>query len=201
MRPYGRPPLTAAELLKHPEYEHVTWDLKPAQKGKVAVAEGRGGPIQISYEVHGNGPTKLVVGVNGAREDSIINSDGDCTKAFHLPKAIDDQLDSIKARTFSQPWLNEPDAEGHFPTNGDRWAAQEVTKRRDVEGFTRRGFILQAIAANWHHKSAVQLNQLGDQVGRNRILVIHGTADKMITQPHGELLVKELGGEEKGVTR
>lgn len=23
----------------------------------------------------------------------------------------------------------------------------------------------------------------------------------MITQPHGELLVKELGGEEKGVTR
>ena len=76
-----------------------------------------------------------------------------------------------------------------------------MTKRRDVEGFTRRGFILQAIAANWHHKNAVQLNQLGDQVGRNRILVIHGTADKMITQPHGELLVKELGGEEKGVTR
>lgn len=63
----GRPPLTAAELLKHPEYEHVTWDLKPAQKGKVAVAEGRGGPIQISYEVHGNGPTKLVVGTTSVR--------------------------------------------------------------------------------------------------------------------------------------
>ena len=49
--------------MKHPEFEHVIWELKPAEKGKVAVAKGRGGPIQISYEVHGNGPTKLVVGI------------------------------------------------------------------------------------------------------------------------------------------
>ena len=120
---------------------------------------------------------------------------------FSIPKSIDVELDSIKARTFSQSWLNEPDAEGHFPTNGDRWAAQELAKRQNVEGFTRRGFIFQAVAANWHHKSAAQLKHLGDQVGRNRVLVIHGTADQMITQPHGELLVKELGGEESGVTR
>lgn len=124
-----------------------------------------------------------------------------CLSHFSVPKSIDVELDSIKARVFSQTWLNEPDAEGHFPTNGDRWAAQELVKRRDVQGFTRSGFILQALAANWHHKSATQLNQLGDQVGRNRLIVIHGTADRMITQPHGELLVKELGGEEKGVTR
>ena len=70
-----------------------------------------------------------------------------------------------------------------------------------MEGFTRRGFVLQAMAANWHHKSPAQLKQLGDEVGRNRILVVHGTVDRMITQPHGELLVKELGGEENGVTR
>ena len=57
-----RPPLSAVELVKHPEFEHVTWPLKPAEKGKVAVAKGRGGPIQISYEVHGTGPMKLVVG-------------------------------------------------------------------------------------------------------------------------------------------
>ena len=56
-----RPPLSAAELVKHPEFEHVTWPLKPAKKGKVAIANGRGGPVQIAYEIHGNGPTKLVV--------------------------------------------------------------------------------------------------------------------------------------------
>lgn len=56
------------------------------------------------------------------------------------------------------------------------------------------------MAANWHHKSAAQLKQLGDQVGRNRVLVIHGAVDRMITLPHGELLVKELGGEENEVT-
>jgi hypothetical protein len=31
-------PMTADELLKHPEYEHTIWDLKPTKAGKVAVA-------------------------------------------------------------------------------------------------------------------------------------------------------------------
>jgi len=55
--------MTAAELLEHPEYPYVTWDLKPQKKGKAAVAKGRGGPFNIAYEVHGHGPTKLVVGI------------------------------------------------------------------------------------------------------------------------------------------
>ena len=56
-----RAPLSAVELVEHPEFEHVIWDLNPAKKGKTAVAVGRGGPIQIAYEIHGIGPTKLVV--------------------------------------------------------------------------------------------------------------------------------------------
>lgn len=52
--------------MNHSEFEHVTWALKPAKKGKVAVAKGRGGPIQISYEVHGTGPVKLVVGTTNS---------------------------------------------------------------------------------------------------------------------------------------
>ena len=101
---------------------------------------------------------------------------------------------------FSSAWLDEPDAEGHFPTNGDRFAAQELMKRTVVNGYTRKGFIAQAIAAGWHHKTAQQLGELGDKVGRERIQVIHGTADRMVTLPHGEILAKELGGEERGVT-
>ncbi|KAF6222721.1 hypothetical protein HO133_000768 [Letharia lupina] len=65
------PPLSAAELVKHPEFQHVTWALDPAKKGKIAVAEGRGGPIQISYQIHGNGPTKLVVGTTSSHHFSI----------------------------------------------------------------------------------------------------------------------------------
>ena len=56
-----RSPLSAVDIVTHPEFEHVTWPLKPAEKGKFAVAKGRGGPIQISYEIHGTGPMKLVV--------------------------------------------------------------------------------------------------------------------------------------------
>ncbi|KAL8689427.1 MAG: hypothetical protein Q9218_004900 [Villophora microphyllina] len=109
-------------------------------------------------------------------------------------------LNDIKGRMFSQSWLDAPDEYGEFPTNGDRFAAMELKKRRDTEGFTRKGFICQAIAAGWHHKSPEQLKSLADKVGRQRIQVLHGTVDQMITVPHGEILAKELG-EEQGVTK
>jgi hypothetical protein len=53
--------MTASELEAHPEFPYVTWDLKPTRKGKLAVAAKRGGPLNISYEVHGDGPRKIVV--------------------------------------------------------------------------------------------------------------------------------------------
>ena len=53
----------------------------------------------------------------------------------------------MKVRLFSTSWLEQPDGDGGFPTNGDRFAAQELKKRSDTEGFTRTGFICQAIAA------------------------------------------------------
>nr|POE88340.1 hypothetical protein CFP56_11569 [Quercus suber] len=53
--------LTADELQAHPEYPHVNWDLTAERKGRVEVAKGRGGPLKISYEVHGRGSKKLVV--------------------------------------------------------------------------------------------------------------------------------------------
>ena len=117
-----------------------------------------------------------------------------------LPKDVDRQLEETAQRLLSPAWLEQPDAEGHFPTNGDRFAAQELTKRQDAERFTRMGFILQAIAAGWHHKSAQELEVLGDKIGRRRIQVIHGKLDQQITYPHGQLLAQFLGGEEQGIT-
>ena len=117
-----------------------------------------------------------------------------------IPQSVDVQLAHTKERMFSSDWLNEADAEGHFPSNGDRFAGQELMKRRDVNGYTRKGFMMQAIAAGWHHKTAEQLEELGDKVGRERIQVIHGDVDRMISFPHGEILAKELGGKDKGIT-
>ena len=118
-----------------------------------------------------------------------------------VPKDIDTQIEETKWRIFGPEWIKQPDADGEFPTNGDRFAAQEIQKRSDAEAFTRKGFMLQAIAAGWHHKTPQQLAEIADAVGRDRILVMHGMLDNMITAPHGDVLVGELGGEEKGITR
>ena len=56
------PALTVAQLQQHPEFKNAIWDLKPTDKGKVNVAEGRGGPFNIAYEIHGNGEHRLVIG-------------------------------------------------------------------------------------------------------------------------------------------
>lgn len=52
--------------------------------------------------------------------------------------------------------------------------------------------MLQAIAAGWHHVSDARLVELGDRVGRERIMVLHGTRDNMITVPHGRKLIEVL---------
>lgn len=121
-----------------------------------------------------------------------------------FPKSINEQLANVKRNCYTQAYLDAPDATEctvePFPTNGDRFAAMEVYKRTSGHLFTRTGFIMQTIAAGWHHKSAAQLKDLGDKIGRERIFVLHGTADRMISFPHGEKLLEFLGGKDGGVT-
>lgn len=56
-------PLRAEEILAHPAFHNVIWDLEPAKKGKCSVAKGRGGPFDIAYEIHGTGPRKIIVSI------------------------------------------------------------------------------------------------------------------------------------------
>lgn len=122
-----------------------------------------------------------------------------------MPKPLDEQIARVKNDCYSAAWLARPDETEptvqSFPTNGDRFAAGEISKRSAPGAFTRQGFLCQLAAAGFHHKSAAQLKQLGDSVGRERILVFHGTADHMVEFVHGEMLLSELGGEEGGVTK
>jgi hypothetical protein len=127
-----------------------------------------------------------------------------------LPKSLDRSVADAARSLFPDSWLDAPDncivptsstrnvilppsgSYGHFTTNYARFAAQELSKRLDTASFTRIGFMLQAIAAGWHHKNASQLKELGDKVGRERIMVMHGTRDNMITVHHGHVLIAEL---------
>jgi len=55
-------PLKAKDLVAHPAYQKLEWDLPPTSQGKSEVAKGRaGGPFKLNWEVHGEGSTKLVV--------------------------------------------------------------------------------------------------------------------------------------------
>lgn len=65
----GGKPLTVEEVLAHPEYPHVDWDLPADKQGKIDVAAGRGGPLKLAYEIHGHGPHKIVVSTAHSRSD------------------------------------------------------------------------------------------------------------------------------------
>lgn len=119
-----------------------------------------------------------------------------------IPRNVDVQLADTKRRLFQAHFIEEPDVDAYvdedgtrhaWPTNGDRFGASELRKRQDTEGFTRKGFVLQAIAAGWHHKSDAQLQELADKVGRQRICVVHGTVDGMVSFTHAGLLKEGLG--------
>lgn len=49
------------EVSKSPAFPTAIWKLEPHQSGFLPVAAGRGGPLNISWEVHGDGPMKLIV--------------------------------------------------------------------------------------------------------------------------------------------
>ncbi len=61
--------------------------------------------------------------------------------------------------------------------------------------------MLQAVAAGWYHKSKEQLKEIGDRVGRERIMVIHGTGDQMINVELGKKLIEWLEPETSVVRR
>ena len=49
------------DTIKHPAYPTTIWALEPDKKGVIPAAVGRGGPINISWEIHGRGPIKMIV--------------------------------------------------------------------------------------------------------------------------------------------
>ena len=49
------------DVLKHPAFPTAIWALEPTRSGLLPVADGRGGPFKVSWEIHGEGPVRVVV--------------------------------------------------------------------------------------------------------------------------------------------
>lgn len=79
-----------------------------------------------------------------------------------------------------------------FASNFQRFQALELHKRRAPGHFTRLGFFCQLMAAAGHCKTPAQLAAMADEVGRDRILVMHGTRDEMLVVRNGERLIRAL---------
>ncbi|KAJ4397366.1 glycylpeptide N-tetradecanoyltransferase [Gnomoniopsis smithogilvyi] len=319
------------QVMKHPAFPTADWNLEPTRSGRLPVAQGRGGPLKIAWEIHGSGPVRLVFlmglgsfktawqrqtlhfGHERGERYSVLSLDnrgmGDsdvplmrystsemardalevlehvgwlppntltpsapplnrtlhiigismggmiaqelaclipnaiaslnliCTAAaientttfwenmvnraqMLVPKSLEESVRGSAKNMFPLAFLVDKDETHlpdpsttpkvlppvgggtylHFDTNYDRFVAGEMHKRMDSKRFTTKGFLLQLIAAGWHHKSPEQLKEMADKVGRERILVMHGTADKMISVPHGYKLKEYLGGEGSGLT-
>lgn len=131
---------------------------------------------------------------------------------FFVPKTEERSIADTARQIFIEEWLYAPDAEqlpepgvtprcGPAPGSSDgsyrlfdcnfqRFQAQELTKRRDAGSFTKKGLICQLAAAAMHRKSPEQLKEMADKLGRERILIMHGTGDNMITVPNGEKLIR-----------
>lgn len=97
---------------------------------------------------------------------------------------------SPKVTPKCKPADSEDGEYAHFDNNFQRFQAQELHKRRGPGYFTLKGFFCQLIAAGGHRKSAEQLRKMADEVGRERILVLHGTRDKMLVVRNGERLIR-----------
>lgn len=130
---------------------------------------------------------------------------------FLLPKSTEQSIADTSRKLFLDEWLAAPDDEAGdgrlpsaettprvtpgfehrlFDSNYQRFQAQELVKRLgDEKQLTLGGFLCQLLAAQWHSKSAAQLKTLADAVGRERILIMHGTEDKMITVANGRRLI------------
>lgn len=197
--------------------DHVGWT---SEREVHVVGISLGG--MIAQEVASAIPTRLrsltLVGTTAQFESGPAKSWTDAIRqrvGFVVPKSEDQSISDTSRQLFSQEWLAAPDDAATLPShkttprcgpspgtpggeylpfdsNFQRFQAQELYKKRKAGWFTTQGFLCQLLAAAGHRKTPEQLRTMADRVGRERIFIMHGTADNMITVPNGEKLIKHV---------
>lgn len=104
-----------------------------------------------------------------------------------MPKSLSARLAAAKHNLFSTRWLSAPDDLGVFPTNGDRFAAEELWRMKHLRRPVYQGFLLQGLAASWHYMAHDRLMAIGASV--ENVLVCTGTDDQVIAHQHSDTIV------------
>ncbi|EPS44301.1 hypothetical protein H072_1699 [Dactylellina haptotyla CBS 200.50] len=107
------------------------------------------------------------------------------------PKTLEERLEAARENLFGQKYINAPDVAGVFPTNGDRFNAEEIWKNENVVQPPFLGFMSQLVAAGWHSCSPERLKHIADSI--EFILVTYGLQDKMIEPSNSKYLAEKLG--------
>ena len=91
------------EVAQLPAFATTYWELEPHQKGVLPVATGRGGPLNISWEVHGDGPRKLIVSKQLCVYATVSDhgTDSSCCPPDSFYAALPSSRKAIKGRHFT----------------------------------------------------------------------------------------------------
>lgn len=108
-----------------------------------------------------------------------------------MPKSLPARLAATQGNVFAAAWLKAPDDIGVFPTNSDRYVAEELWRLENLPPPVYQGFLLQGLAASWHHMGPERLKVLGERI--RHILVCTGDVDAMIECKHSDVLVRGIG--------
>jgi pimeloyl-ACP methyl ester carboxylesterase len=195
--------------------DHVGWTAQPRQVHVVAISMGG----MIAQELACLIPDKLrslsLICTAGEVKNSTTYYEWIMEGVGYLyPKPQEQAVVDTARKIFVDEWLISADSEKPpsptstpgclpaagggdgtyklFDNNFQRFQAQELTKKRHPGYFTKQGFVCQLIAAAFHRKSPEQLKDMADRVGRERIMVMHGTSDKMIFLANGERLIEAV---------
>ncbi|KAI5804501.1 Alpha/Beta hydrolase protein [Geopyxis carbonaria] len=104
-----------------------------------------------------------------------------------MPKSVSARLEATKRYLFSEAWLGAPDELGVFPTNEDRFVAEETWRMQKLKATRFQGYLLQGLAASWHYMGQDRLKEIGKSVPC--VLVCTGSSDAMIECKHSDVLV------------
>jgi len=92
---------------------------------------------------------------------------------------------------YGKKYLDSPDEMGIFPTNADRFNAEEIWKTENLNQQPYVAFVSQLIAAGWHSCSPERLKSISEHIPF--VLVCYGLQDKMVEPSHSKYLIEMLG--------